>query len=79
MAQFFCGHDTLVCDAYGIKTTKQFINTLSLNIRKRGAMDTLISDDGDDDSTYHPEEDDNNDGQDDYDDVNPGPPDDPHE
>ena len=46
MAQFFCGHDTLVCDAYGIKYTKQFINTLSDNIRKRGAMDTLISDGG---------------------------------
>ena len=28
MAQFFCGCDTLVCDAYGIKSTKQFINTL---------------------------------------------------
>ena len=46
MAQFFCGRDTLVCDAYGIKATKQFINTLSDNIRKRGAMDTLISDGG---------------------------------
>ena len=46
MAQFFCGRDTLVCDAYGIKSTKQFINTLSDNIRKRGAMDTLISDVG---------------------------------
>ena len=46
MAQFFCGHDTLVCDSYGIKSTKQFINTLSDNIRKRGAMDTLISDGG---------------------------------
>ena len=46
MAQFFCGCDTLVCDAYGIKSTKQFINTLSDNIRKRGAMDTLISDGG---------------------------------
>ena len=41
MAQFFCGRDTLV-----IKSTKQFINTLSDNIRKRGAMDTLISDGG---------------------------------
>ena len=41
MAQFFCGRDTLVCDAI-----KQFINTLSDNIRKRGAMDTLISDGG---------------------------------
>ena len=46
MAQFFCGHDTLVCDAYGIKSTKQFINTLSDKIRKWGAMDTLISDRG---------------------------------
>ena len=46
MAQFFFGRDTLVCDAYGIKATKQFINTLSDNIRKRGAMDTLISDGG---------------------------------
>ena len=46
MAQFFFGQDTLVCDAYGIKSTKQFINTLSDNIRKRGAMDTLISDGG---------------------------------
>ena len=46
MAQFFCGHDNLVCDSYGIKSTKQFINTLSDNIRKRGAMDTLISDGG---------------------------------
>ena len=34
MVQLFCGHDTLVCDAYGIKSTKQFINTLSDNIRK---------------------------------------------
>ena len=46
MAQFFCGHDTLVCDAYGIKSAKHFIYTLSDNIRKRGAMDTLISDGG---------------------------------
>ena len=46
MAQFFCGRDTLVCDAYGIKSTKQFINTLSDNIRQRGTMDTLISDGG---------------------------------
>ena len=46
MAQFFCGRDTLVCDAYGIKSTKQFIKALSDNIRKLGAMDTLISDGG---------------------------------
>ena len=29
MAKFFCGRDTLVCDAYGIKSTKHFINTPS--------------------------------------------------
>ena len=44
MAQLFCGRDTLVCDAYGIKSTKQFINTLADNISNRGAMHTLISD-----------------------------------
>ena len=44
--QFFFGRDTLVCDAYDIKSTNQFINTLSENIRKQGAMDTLISDGG---------------------------------
>ena len=33
MAQFFCGHDTLVCDAYGIKSTRQFVNILSDNSR----------------------------------------------
>jgi hypothetical protein len=44
MAQIFVGRDTLVCDIYGIKSTKQFINTLADNIRKRGAMHTLISD-----------------------------------
>ena len=46
MAQFFCGQDTLVYDAYGIKSTKQFINTLADMIRNRGAMHTLISDGG---------------------------------
>ena len=46
MAQFCCGHDTLVCDASDIKSTKKFINTISDNIRRRGAMDTLISDGG---------------------------------
>ena len=38
--------DTLVCDAYGIKTQKQFINTQYDNIRSRGAMTTLITDGG---------------------------------
>ena len=42
-ANFF-GRDTLVCDAYTIKSTKQFVNTLVDNIRKREAMHTLISD-----------------------------------
>ena len=46
MTQFFYGHDTFACDTYGIKSTKQFINTLSENIRKWGAMDTLTSDGG---------------------------------
>ena len=38
MAQFFVERDTLVCDAHGIKTQKQSINTLYDNIRFRGAM-----------------------------------------
>ena len=44
MAQFFVGKDTLVCDPYGIKSQKQFINTLYDNIKTRGAMDTIITD-----------------------------------
>ena len=43
-AQVFFGRDSLVGDAYGVKTDKQFVNTLQDNIRKRGAMDKLISD-----------------------------------
>ena len=43
-AQLFIGRDSLVTDVYGVKTDKQFINTLEDNIRKRGAMDKLISD-----------------------------------
>ena len=46
MAQFFVGKDTLVCDTYGIKSQKQFINTLYDNIKSRGAMNTIITDDG---------------------------------
>ena len=46
MAQFFVGKDTLVCDAYGIKRQKQFINTLYDNIKSRGAMNTIITDGG---------------------------------
>ncbi|KAL7571221.1 hypothetical protein ACA910_008879 [Epithemia clementina (nom. ined.)] len=46
MAQIFVGCRTLVYDAYGIKSIKQFVNTLQDNIRERGAMETLISDGG---------------------------------
>ena len=38
MTKFFYGHDTFACDTYGIKSTKQFISTLSSNTRKWGAM-----------------------------------------
>ena len=43
-AQLFVGRKTLVTDAYGMTSDKQFVNTLEDNIRKRGAMDKLISD-----------------------------------
>ena len=46
MAQFFVGKDTLVCDAYGIKSQKKFINTLYDKIKTRGAMNTMITDGG---------------------------------
>ena len=46
MTQFFYGHDTFTCGTYGIKSTKQFINTLSATTRKWGAIDTLTSDGG---------------------------------
>ena len=42
--QLFAGTKTIVADVYGIKTDKQFFNTLKDNISKRGAMDKLISD-----------------------------------
>ena len=41
-AQVFVGRDTLVADAYPMKSGKQFVNTL--DIRRRGAMDKLLSD-----------------------------------
>ena len=44
IAQFFVGKKSQVCDAYGIKSEKEFVNTLEDNIRYRGAMDKLISD-----------------------------------
>ncbi|KAL7570791.1 hypothetical protein ACA910_014420 [Epithemia clementina (nom. ined.)] len=43
-AQFFAGRKTLVCDVYPLQRDKQFINALEDNIRKRGAMESLISD-----------------------------------
>ena len=38
------GRTSLVADVYGVKTDKEFVNTLEDNIRARGAMDKLISD-----------------------------------
>ena len=43
-AQIFVGRESLVADVYGLKTDKEFVNTLEDNIRERGAMDKLISD-----------------------------------
>ena len=40
----FVGRDTLVADAYPMKSGKQFVNTLEDNISRRGAMDKLLSD-----------------------------------
>ena len=43
-AQFFVGCESMVCDVYPMKTSKQFVRTLEDNIRDRGAMNQLISD-----------------------------------
>ena len=43
-AQFFVGKESMVCDVYGLKSQKQFVNTLQDNIQRRGAMNRLISD-----------------------------------
>ena len=43
-AQIFVGVDTHFCDVYGMRTDGQFVHTLMDNIRKRGAMDLIISD-----------------------------------
>ena len=40
----FIGRDTLVADAYTMKSGKQFVKTLEDNIRMWGAMDKLQSD-----------------------------------
>ena len=43
-AQFFVGTESMVCDAYPMKTDKQFVHALQDNIRGTGAMSKLISD-----------------------------------
>ena len=43
-AQVFVGRKSLVVDIYGMKSDKEFVNTLEDVIRHRGAMDKLISD-----------------------------------
>ena len=42
--QIFVGTESEVCDAQGLKSPKQFVNSLEDNIRKHGAMDKLLSD-----------------------------------
>ena len=42
-AQVFVGSDSLVADVYPMKPGKQFVNTLEDNIRRRGAIDKLLS------------------------------------
>ncbi len=44
MAQVFIGRKSLVIDIFGMNNQAQFVNTLEDEIRKRGAMDKLISD-----------------------------------
>ena len=41
-APVFVGRDTLVADAYPMKSGKQFENTLEDNIRRQGAIDKLL-------------------------------------
>ena len=43
-AQIFIGRKSRVIDVYGMATSAEFVNTLEDVIRKRGAMDKLISD-----------------------------------
>jgi hypothetical protein len=43
-AQVFVGRHSLILDVYGMRTDGDFASTLEDNIRKRGAMDLLISD-----------------------------------
>ena len=43
-AQYFVGRNSYVADCYPVKTDAQFVNCLEDVIRKRGAMDKLLSD-----------------------------------
>ena len=43
-AQVFVGRDTLVADAYPMKSGKQLVSTPGDNIRRRGAIDKLLCD-----------------------------------
>ena len=43
-AQFFCGTQTLFCDVFEVRTDADSVHTLEDVIRKRGAMDVLVSD-----------------------------------
>ena len=43
-AQIFVGTESEACDAQGLESPKQFVNSLEDNIQKRGAMDKLVSD-----------------------------------
>jgi len=43
-AQIFVGTESLLTDCFGMKTDKQFVNTLEDNIRQWGAPTKLISD-----------------------------------
>ena len=42
-AQISVGREFEVCDAQGLKSPKQLVNSLEDNIRKCGAMDKLLS------------------------------------
>jgi hypothetical protein len=44
MCQIFVGCKSLVIDVFGMHNNAEFVNTLEDVIRKRGAMDKLISD-----------------------------------
>ena len=43
-AQVFIGRETLVTDAYPMKSGKQFVDAIEDNIRRWGAMDKLLID-----------------------------------